>query len=277
MGHDIGVAAMEIAEAWHHRATYLQRWHAHAGRLEIHCVFSGAISYEFTGAPPATIPGGAFLVVPAGVRHRAVVGGGTPSVRLDTRWYVGVDRSRLQRAPLSADEQRGLLGAVVRQPLTVQRMPPRLQRAARDLFRAADERTEPLTSRLAAWSFLVECAAVVQSGELLAPASGNVVDKVCAHIRAHCGEQLRMDDLVRFSGYSRRRLFTLFRTRTGLTPGSFLTRCRVDRALELMAQTPRPRLLDVALACGFSSASHFSAVFRTYVGETPRAHRAPKE
>ena len=184
MGHDIGVAAMEIAEAWHHRATYLQRWHAHAGRLEIHCVFSGAISYEFAGAPPATIPGGAFLVVPAGVRHRAVVGGGTPSVRLDTRWYVGVDRSRLQRAPLSADEQRGLLGAVVRQPLTVQRMPPRLQRAARDLFRAADERTEPLTSRLAAWSFLVECAAVVQSGELLAPASGNVVDKVCAHIRA---------------------------------------------------------------------------------------------
>ena len=99
-----------------------------------------------------------------------------------------------------------------------------------------------------------------------------IMAALCAYIRERCGEPIHMADLVKISGYSERRLFSLFHERIGLTPGNYITRCRIDRAKERIAASSHPRLLDIALSCGFSSASHFSAVFRKYVGKSPRAY-----
>ncbi len=50
---------------------------------------------------------------------------------------------------------------------------------------------------------------------------------------------------------------------------------RVDRARGLLTQTAMS-VLDVALACGFVSASHFSKCYREFFGKTPREERAPR-
>lgn len=267
-GKDVGVGTLEILEALRHRETYRQAWHRHVS-LETHYVLSGALSYEFGDAhPPVTSPGGTFLVIPPGVGHRAVNGEGTPSVRLVARWMPSGRATG--PCPFTAREFRAFFADSVVRPFDVRRSPPRLARAVREVFRVAENNEPPAIKRLAAWSLLAETAAAVRGGEPSATVAKDVVDEICKYVHDHCGERLRMDDLVRKSGYSERRLFTLFRACAGLSPGNYLARCRIDRAKRLMSETPRPRLLDVALACGFSSASHFAAVFRKYAGETPR-------
>lgn len=269
-GKSIHIDALDVIEALRHRETYRQAWHVHAA-IETHYVLSGALSYEFGGRhPPVTIPGGAFLVIPPEVRHRAVNGEGTPSVRLVVRWTK--PRQTSGPCPFTAREFRAFLEDTVHEPLEVRRAPARLTRALREAFRVIENEEPVPFLRLAVWTLLAETAAAVREAPPVTSLSRNAIDTICTHIRAHCGEALHMESLVKMSGYSERQLFTLFRQRTGLTPGSYLTRCRIDRAKQMMSAAPRPRLLDVALACGFSSASHFASVFRTYVGETPRAY-----
>lgn len=274
LNYGISIATLETVEPLRHRTTYHQDWHVHPRALEIHCVLSGTLSYEFGDThPPVSIPGGSFLTIPAGIHHRAVNAEGAPTVRLVTRWLQSLAHLPKGPCPFSARELKSLLAATVASPFEARRMPPRLQRATRELFRAVEERDEPHFQRLAAWSFLAELALAARQGEPVPSTTADVVGQLCAWIRAHCGERLRMQDFVRISGYSERQLFTLFRERVGLSPGNFLTRCRIDHAKDLMSTTPPPRLLDVALACGFSSPSHFSAVFRQYEGDSPSTIR----
>jgi transcriptional regulator GlxA family with amidase domain len=47
-----------------------------------------------------------------------------------------------------------------------------------------------------------------------------------------------------------------------------MTRLRLERARTLLQQTDM-RVLDVAIACGFGSASYFSKCFRRYFGTSP--------
>lgn len=48
---------------------------------------------------------------------------------------------------------------------------------------------------------------------------------------------------------------------------------RLDRARTMLLQTTKP-ILDVAVACGFASASHFSRCYRAAYGRKPSDERA---
>ena len=47
---------------------------------------------------------------------------------------------------------------------------------------------------------------------------------------------------------------------------------RLEKARHLLVQTEMS-VLDVAIACGFESAAHFSRVYRTAFGRTPMMQR----
>lgn len=270
---DIGV--LDSIESLRHRETYRQPWHVHRAAMEIHCVFSGAITYAFGDAhPKETIAGGECLVIPPGVRHCAVSAEGTPSVRLVVR-LRGADRITAALCPFTCAEGRAFHAELMRHALRVWTLPVRALRAARELHRCfeADEATS--IRRLAFWTFLAETARAVADAPTSSRHAENapqaVVDWVCAHLRDHLHERLRLKDLSKHIGYSERHLLNLFRTRTGMTIIRYLTRLRIDRARELIAADPARPLTDVALACGFSNHAHFTHVFHRYIGETPRA------
>jgi AraC family transcriptional regulator len=63
-----------------------------------------------------------------------------------------------------------------------------------------------------------------------------------------------------------------FKESKGLPPHQYVLRRRIERARELLRQ-PETTVLDVALACGFSSQSHFASAFRLFTGLTPRRYR----
>ena len=82
----------------------------------------------------------------------------------------------------------------------------------------------------------------------------------------------RMDDLVKYVGFSRARMFDMFKAQTGLTPNDYLQRLRVEKAQEQLRQGDLT-VTDIALANGFSSGQYFSTVFTRYTGVSPTDFR----
>ena len=85
-------------------------------------------------------------------------------------------------------------------------------------------------------------------------------------------EPLDQEMLARYVGLSRRQLERLFRKHLGRTPAQYYLELRLERARHLLYQTSMP-VMNVAFACGFVSASHFSTCYRQMYGKTPRAER----
>jgi len=92
------------------------------------------------------------------------------------------------------------------------------------------------------------------------------------YIEAHLAEPISLQDLAELAGLSTYEFARRFRESTGMPPHQYVTRRRIERARTLLVNNDLS-ILEVALACGFSSQSHFAATFRTLVGVTPRRYR----
>ncbi|KAF1707499.1 helix-turn-helix transcriptional regulator [Pseudoxanthomonas sacheonensis] len=64
-----------------------------------------------------------------------------------------------------------------------------------------------------------------------------------------------------------------FRRHYGCSPGTYLRRCRMDRAIDLLGDTGLS-VAEVAASCGFVDQAHFTHVFRRAHRVTPSQYRA---
>ncbi len=86
-------------------------------------------------------------------------------------------------------------------------------------------------------------------------------------------EPLPIARLATEAGISARQLERLFLRYVRMTPARYYIALRVDRARELLIYSDLS-VLDVAVATGFTSSSHFSQWFRRFHGVRPSATRA---
>ena len=91
-------------------------------------------------------------------------------------------------------------------------------------------------------------------------------------IEASIASGVSLADLAEEAGMSRFYFVRAFHDAVGEPPHRYLTRCRIERAKELLRRKDMA-LVDIALSVGYSSQSHFSAAFRSLVGRTPRQFR----
>jgi len=89
---------------------------------------------------------------------------------------------------------------------------------------------------------------------------------------ANLEEPLAMADISKCAGMSARQIERLFRSHLRTTPKRHYMQLRMKRAQNLILQTDMP-ITDIALACGFTSSSHFSKKYREHVGQTAFRHR----
>lgn len=95
---------------------------------------------------------------------------------------------------------------------------------------------------------------------------------VISHMEETLEEPVSCAQLARNVGLSTRQLERLFRKYLNYAPTRYYLELRLSRSRFLLLQTSMP-ILDVALACGFVSASHFSKCYREYFNRTPSEER----
>jgi transcriptional regulator GlxA family with amidase domain len=96
--------------------------------------------------------------------------------------------------------------------------------------------------------------------------------KVIELMEQNLEEPLSRSGLAVTAGLSTRQLERLFRKYLNRSPARYYLELRLNKARLLLLQT-NMSIIDVALACGFVSASHFSKCYRDFFGRTPRKER----
>lgn len=96
--------------------------------------------------------------------------------------------------------------------------------------------------------------------------------RVIALMEETIQEPMSGHDLAEAAQLSTRQLERLFLKYLGHSPTKHYLRLRLERARTMIRQTAMP-LLEIALECGFSSASHFSKAYVDCFGQPPSAER----
>lgn len=95
-------------------------------------------------------------------------------------------------------------------------------------------------------------------------------------MEAHLAEPLSLLEIADGAGLSRRQIERLFRQEMGRSPARYYLEIRLDRARHLLIQSTMP-VVEVAVACGFVSASHFSKCYRELYNRSPQQERAERK
>ena len=88
-------------------------------------------------------------------------------------------------------------------------------------------------------------------------------------------EPMTLDELATHVGISRRQLERLFQKHLQCVPTRYYLEIRLRRARALLLRSSRS-IVDIAFACGFVSAPHFSKCYRDFFGIPPREERLPR-
>ncbi|WP_037287486.1 helix-turn-helix domain-containing protein [Saccharibacillus sacchari] len=99
-----------------------------------------------------------------------------------------------------------------------------------------------------------------------------IIHDMTDYIHRHYEFKLSTDDIAAAGSVCRSRCCELFKKHLRLTPNNYLVQYRIQKSCDLLKETNRP-VSEVAIACGFQSASYFAYVFHKHTGHTPQDFR----
>jgi AraC-like DNA-binding protein len=91
-------------------------------------------------------------------------------------------------------------------------------------------------------------------------------------IDAQYSQPIDLDELARVANFSRYHFLRAFRRAFHATPHEYLTRKRIERAKELLAESELT-VTEICFEVGFESLGSFSTLFRKIVGWSPSIYR----
>lgn len=95
---------------------------------------------------------------------------------------------------------------------------------------------------------------------------------VISYINEHLEQNLSFTELAGLVKISPHYFSSLFKQSTGLTPYQYVTKCRIEKAKQLLAKTDTA-IAEISFQVGFQNQSHFTRVFRKFTNTTPKAYR----
>ena len=96
--------------------------------------------------------------------------------------------------------------------------------------------------------------------------------KIAELMEANFEEPLTAVELADLAGLSLRQVQRMFHETLGTTPTKYYLRLRLQRARALLVQSDMS-ITQIAVACGFQSACHFSKSYRAMYARSPRSER----
>ena len=112
-----------------------------------------------------------------------------------------------------------------------------------------------------------------RTGEAVRSMDSEVINAVMTYINNHYREELSLEDVAKFAGFSRYYFSRSFKRQTGYSFKDYLCQKRLQVAMDLLIRTNRS-MRDVAVESGFGSVATFNRVFREKKGCTPTQYRA---
>ena len=104
-------------------------------------------------------------------------------------------------------------------------------------------------------------------------AKSRYVQAAMEYISENCGDSgLSIAQIAAELGLSEGHLSHLFKKETGITVGSFLTRCRIQKAMTLLKQG-KLKVYEVADRCGYRDITYFSGTFKKLTGLNPSEYQ----
>ena len=273
-GNQIGLPMLiHVSRVRSHTASRVT-WHSHEG-FELVFLVDGATAYEFAGRTTVDLRGGHFLVVPPGLVHRGLQDVRSPSTICGLALKASPP-SAWKRTTFTAADVRHLRTALENASRKVHPFNPALRWLVRRLMEeTASYPGSPHRAEAGIALRALICAVLVEAmRQMLMPVTvpKQFVAAAVAYLRQHLHEPVGMADLVRHVGFSRARMFDMFKAQTGLTPHDYLQRMRIEKAQEQLRQTVLS-VTDIGMAVGFSSGQYFSTVFARYSGVSPTGFR----
>ena len=92
------------------------------------------------------------------------------------------------------------------------------------------------------------------------------------YIRSNLAEDLSLEALAARAQFSPAHFHRVFTAYFGSSPHEFVLACRIEAA-QAALRSDRCSLAELAVSCGFSSQSHFTARFKKATGMTPLQYR----
>lgn len=265
----------EIALGWILGASVLSSVNASLGQAHRHpytelifCL-KGEFVYSINKRHPVTLKSGLGILVPANTNHPLRGGLIQPGFRIVIHLAPSPRESKHSAfAHSDITNILGLLSKSANRPFAVNRaIQANLKEVAAIITSPPNERSalDLCHFRILCEDILFRCARLQEKPfkELEPSLMNDAVD----FIETHYAEKLQIDKIVEKIGYSRARLFDLFRDHTGLTPHEYLLRFRIKKAKELM-QKDGLSVKDAAVTVGFKDYSYFSTVYKRYMGQS---------
>jgi AraC family transcriptional regulator len=115
------------------------------------------------------------------------------------------------------------------------------------------------------------------SGEALKPPRAEPLpyhrlQRVVRLMEANLDKDLSLSALAAEASYSRSHFLRMFRTAIGYTPHQYILFLRLEKAKTMMKNS-KATLMDIAIACGFSSHAHLTRSFQQALKVTPSYYR----
>lgn len=228
----------------------------------------------FESGPTGTrqIRSPAVLITTPGVWHRYRPGAETGW----TEYWVGMNGEQLHRL-----QRQGILRP--ENPILPIADSTELVGLCEDLLtrvRVNPQRTHSIATValqiLASALELAEARPLPQRATPMRSAEDAVIAEAVQYIWDHSQRPMTIDDLVDQLPLSRRSLERRFRKAMGRSILDEITRCRLQRAKQLLEETSLP-VAQVAAAAGFSSTDRMNEVFQRDEGVSPWAYRKKSE
>jgi len=102
--------------------------------------------------------------------------------------------------------------------------------------------------------------------------AGDALRRAIRFVNDNLDLKLKWDDIAAVVGTDQFTFGRSFKRATGMTPRQYIIRCRLRRAMRLLARSELT-LADIALEVGCSCQSHLTTLFRKHLGTTPGAFR----
>lgn len=126
-----------------------------------------------------------------------------------------------------------------------------------------------------AYECVMECYRFAKQMDNLDRGVSSDVSKALYYMQMHYQQPIVIEDIANAANLSKYYFINKFREQMSITPMQYLTKIRIERAVQLLRQTNFP-IGEIAAKTGYANANYFNKVFKRIVGVSAGRFREGK-